>query len=487
MRLTSLFFLVILSSSFAVDCSPADEHGLPSDPSKIVYGPFDWTVPLGSPYRETLKNGLRAYIAVDSQLPLIQIAAYFRWGSLKDPSGKEGVCSLLGKLLKNGGTRAYPPDSIDAIIDRYALRINISASEDLLELSASFLSDYADTAFAVIRQILFYPRFDERELDKEKKIVIENIRHRFDNPGPTLDIAYQKAMYAGTPASRISTEHSINRIKQSDLIDVHRHAISTGNCIFSIAGRFDRSAIIERLEKLFPPAGPVGDTGFPRISFGQFDKCLVVQKPITQAYVRFGVPLFKRPNADYYAVSIANFILGGGGFTSRLGTRVRSNAGLTYSIHANAESNYTYSGTWYVDFFTKSETFGQTTALSLEVIRDLLANGITDGELEHAKETLIGELPSTFRSPFDIVATYGWNEYYGRSPLHFKQYADELGAVAKDDVLRVLVKYLDPATFAFTIVGDTTALRAHGVTEGFDLDKLSPRKIIVPDFIPQLP
>ena len=487
MRLTSLLFIVILISAFSAPASPADENGLPSSPSKIVYPPLDWTVPLGAPYRETLKNGLRAYIAVDSQLPLIEVAAYFRWGALKDPSGKEGACSLLGKLLKNGGTRAYPPDSIDAIIDRYALRVNISASEDLVELSVSCLSDFADTAFAVIKQMLFYPRFDERELDKEKKIVIENIRHRFDNPGPTLDIAYQKVMYAGSPVARISTEQSINRIKQSDLVDLHRRAISTGNCIFSIAGRFNRSAMIDRLEKLFPPATPVGDTSFPKISSGKSEKCLVIQKPITQAYVRFGVPLFKRPNADYYAVSIANFILGGGGFTSRLGTRVRSNAGLTYSIHANAESNYTYPGTWYVDFFTKSETFGQATALSLDVIRDLLANGITEGELEHAKETLIGGLPSTFRSPFDVVATYGWNEYYGRSPLHFKQYADELGAVTKDDVRRALAKYLDPAAFAFTIVGDTAALRAHGASEGFDLDTLSPRKIIAPNSIPQLP
>jgi hypothetical protein len=85
------------------------------------------------------------------------------------------------------------------------------------------------------------------------------------------------------------------------------------------------------------------------------------------------------------------------------------------------------------------------------------------------------------------VATYGWNEYYCRSPLHFKRYADELGAVTKDEVRRALAKYLDPAAFAFTIVGDTAVLRAHGASEGFDLDTLSPRKIIAPNSIPQLP
>ena len=487
MRLASLIFPVMLCSAFLTPSLQAGENGLPAHPSAIVYGPLDWTVPLGTPYRETLANGLRAYVAVDSQLPLIEIAAYFRWGALKDPSGREGACALLGKLMKTGGTRDYPPDSIDAIIDRYALRINVSSSEDMVELSASFLSDYADTAFAVIKQILFNPVFDKRELEKEKKIVIDELSHRFDNPGPTLDAAYEKAMYAATPVSRIPTGQSIRRIDRSDLIELHHRAISTGNCIFSIAGRFDRPAMLTRLQALFPPATPVGDTSFPKIATHAAGKCLVVDKPISQAYVRFGVPLFQRPDSDYYAVSLANFILGGGGFTSRLGTRVRSNAGLTYSIHANAESNYTFPGTWYVDFFTKSETFGQATALSLEVIRDLKANGITDRELEHARETMIGGLPSTFRSPFDIVETYGWNEYYGRSPLHFQKYADQLRAITKEDITRVLAKYLDPAAFTYTIVGDTASLRAHGSAEGFDFEKLSPQKIISPESIPLLP
>ena len=101
--------IAVLSSVFASGHQEADNSGIPSHPSKIAYGPLNWTVPLGTPYRETLKNGLRAYVAVDSQLPLVQVAAYFRWGTLKDPSGKEGACSLLGKLLKSGGTQRLSP------------------------------------------------------------------------------------------------------------------------------------------------------------------------------------------------------------------------------------------------------------------------------------------------------------------------------------------------------------------------------------------
>jgi zinc protease len=436
-------FLCAFSSSllFAKDAGIAAP--IPSHPSKLSYKKLRWAVPLGSPYRVTLKNGLRAYVAVDSQLPLVQISAYLRCGTLSDPPGKEGMCALLAKLMRTGGTEKYQADTLDALLDLYAMKFGISASEDVLQLSVSFLSDYIDTAFAVMQQVLFHPRFDAIKLEKEEKILIETIRHRFDNPGPTLDMAYQKSMYPYSPAASLATEPSVRRILRDDLADLHRRIFTTGNCIFAVAGEFDRNAILERLEKLFPAAAGLSDTAFPKIRAAPAIKCLVVHKPISQVYVRFGIPLFKRPNADYYAVSVSNLILGGGGFTSRLGTRVRSDAGLTYSIYSSAESNYTYPGTWYVEFFTKSESFPQAMAMALQVIDSLRAKGITDEELSNAKATLINEMPSMFRSPFDIVSTYAWNEYYGRSPSHYKEYPDSIKAATREAVKRMINKYLE--------------------------------------------
>jgi zinc protease len=484
---TLMMSLLITGAVSAASSGGAPQTPLAPHPGKLAYAPLQWSVPLGAPYRVTLKNGLRAYVAADSQLPLVQISAYIRHGSLFDPRGKEGLSSLMAQLMRTGGTKVYQADSLNALLDLYAMHFSVSASDDHLGFSAEFLSDYTDTALAFMQQILFHPRFDEAKIDNEKKIRIEGIRHRFDNPSPTLSAAYEKLMYPASPASDLATIESIGRITRADMVALHRTVFTTGNIIFSIAGKFNRSAMIARLEALFPAAEKLADSTFPKIAIAPTVKCLVVHKPISQVYVRFGAPLFKRPNADYYPASVANLILGGGGFTSRLENKVRSDAGLTYSIYSNAESNYTFPGTWFVDFFTKSESFPQAMALALQVIAKQRATGVTDTELANAKASLIGEMPSMFRNRFDIVSTYAWNEYYGRSPNHYKEYPDSVRGVTRESITRVMKKYLDSSAFSFAVVGDTAALAKYTSAIGFAFDKLTPRKTIVPGAIPSLP
>jgi zinc protease len=202
--------------------------------------------------------------------------------------------------------------------------------------------------------------------------------------------------------------------------------------------------------------------------------------------VRIGIPLFKRPNDDYYPVSVLNQILGGGGFTSRLGTRIRSNEGLTYSIYSNCESNYTFPATWYIDYFTKNESFPKATHLVFEEVNKLVKDGVTQEELAAAKSMLTEELPSMFRSPFDIVSTYAMNEYNGRSPDHYKKYADEIRKISKEDIDTVAKKYLLSEKMVITAVGDTTAL-FHTKNNLFNLRTFTPQKVIDAAAIPQLP
>jgi zinc protease len=220
----------------------------------------------------------------------------------------------------------------------------------------------------------------------------------------------------------------------------------------------------------------------PEIAVAPQIRALVIHKDITQAYVRMGLPLFKRPHPDYYAVSLLNYILGGSGFTSRLGTKVRSDEGLTYSISSTAESNYTYQGTMRIDFFTKTESFPKAISIILEELNNVIKDGVTDEELENAKTALIAELPSSFRSPEDIVSTYAWNEFYGRAPDHYAKYPDELRKLTKDDLKNAAKKYIDINKMTYTIVGDTAAInKASSVGGFFSIDSLKSKRVIVAD------
>jgi zinc protease len=238
--------------------------------------------------------------------------------------------------------------------------------------------------------------------------------------------------------------------------------------------------MITRLEKLFTKDTlQTKSDQFPSIGIKNEAQCLFIHKPLSQAYVRIGFPLFKRPHDDYYPVSLLNEILGGGGFISRLGTTVRSDAGLTYSIYSTAESNYSYPATLYVDFFTKNESFAKAIELTLKEINKITETLVTPDELKNAQSSLISELPSMFRSPFDIVSTYAWNEFYGRPDTQYKEYPDKLRAVTANQVHEMAKKYLDLSKLTYTVVGDTASL-LHQKSDSFSLEKLKV-KVTLPD------
>jgi len=463
----------------------ASKRKIVSHPSELKFDSLDWKVPLGDHHRVKLASGPIAYVAVDSTLPLVSIEAYIRSGSLTDPIGREGLGSLMTKLMRTGGTERYNADTLDALIDQLAMSFSFSQGESNISFKATFLSEYLDTAMAVMKELFFHPAFDAKKLERERNIMLEGIGNRFANPGPTLSAAYRKHAYQKSAPARISTASSVKSIKRNDIAALHKAAFSSCDIILAASGKFNRDDMISKLNAVFSAPIAPHPQAIPEIAVAPQTRALVVHKDISQAYVRMGLPLFKRPHHDYYAVMLLDYILGGSGFTSRLGMRVRSDEGLTYSIHSNAESNYVYPATMHITFYTKTASFPKAVTLVLDELDKIVKDGVTEEELSNAKAALITELPSSFRSPEDIVSTYAWNEFYGRAPDHYAKYPDELRKITKADVDKVAKKYITVDKIAYTLVGDTTAINAAttaAVKDGFFvIDSLKSKKVMAVD------
>jgi len=461
---------------------------VPDSWDKIKFPPLDWKVPQGDKYKTTLDNKLIAYIAVDSVLPYFAIQGYIGYGTINDPPNKEGISSLLVKLLRSGGTKVYLSDSLDHLIDLYALNFSFSVSKTEISFSCSGLSDFLDTALFMLSQMLFYPSFEDKKFKKEVSNFLDIISHRFDNPSPILQAVYEKTMYKNGENSRLPTEKSVKNISKKDIIELHKDIFKTQNIILSIAGNFSKEKVVNKLITLFPSSSDtVSRYKYPSINISPLSKMVIINKKLTQCYVRMGFPLFKRPNDDYYPVQILNVILGGDGFNSRLNTKIRSDEGLAYVVYSNAESNYFYPATLFIEFHTKNETASKVIYLALKEIEKIQASGINDTELTHAKKVLIDGFPSMFRTKEDIVDNYAYNEFLKRPMDHFINYPNKINAIKKEEVDSVAKKYLNISSICYTIVGDTSIIFKNDTVSGFSLKNLKPFIVFnQPDSVLQL-
>ncbi len=483
------FLKSAIACSILVAVAPiayAGQSPLPESPYKIQYLPLGWKVPLGDPFRHVLSNGLVTYIAEDHSLPYVRLVGFVRYGSILDPAAKEGLSELMTNLMRTGGTQAYQSDTLDALIDLFALRISVSASETQLSFSCSCLSEFTDTCLYMLSQMLFHPSFEEKKVKKQTSILLESIAHRFDNPDPILGAVYEKAMYKDGKNSVLPTAKTVLRITKKDLVDLHASVFKTENMIVGVSGNFSEKAIERKLAVLFPkaaasPLSSARDSAYDKITVKPLAKSVIINKHISQSYVRMGLPLFKRPNDDFYAMQVLNLVLGGEGFTSRLGSKVRSDEGLAYVIYSSVESNYSFPATFFVEFHTKNETASKALAFSFDEFNKINANGITDQELAHAKKVLIDGLPSMFRSPDDIVEHYAQNEFLKRPADHYVKYPDRINALTKADILSVAKKYCDPAKITYAVVGDTSVVFPNDTVRGFSLKSQKPCIVVEND------
>jgi len=470
-----VLLLLLISAAMS-----SEKRTIPPHPDSLSFKDLAWKIPEGEQYRHQLRNGTTVYIASDNSVGLIKVIAHFRYGSLLDPDDKKGLSGLYAQLLRSGGTKRLTPEALDEEIELYAATIDFSISHTRMQLTAEFLSDQQDKIFSILDEIINTPRFAPERLNREKEQFKQMIRHRFDNPGPTAKIAYNQNMYSNQALAHIPTEETIDAVTRDDILKLHKKIMATKGLIIGISGDFEEKRALKEIKKIFSP-GSDEPQEFPKIRVSPAADVFIVNKHVPQAEVRIGFPYLQRPHPDYYPVQVMNMILGGSGFTSRLTTKIRSDAGLTYSIYSVPESRYRYPATYYVGFHTKTESVPLAIAMSLAEIENIQKNGVSEKELAHAKKVLIEGFPSFFRSRDDIVDRYSWSEFYGRSSDHFRVYPDKINAVTLKQVQEAAQKYLNPDSMAITIVADTAALFAVDTLDAFHIRRDSAMIITNPD------
>ncbi len=450
-------FVIFLVFSVGLSVFAAD---IPSRPEKLKFPELKYEPPKGSDYRVELKSGPVAFVVPNRELPLISISILVRTGKYNEPKGKEGLAAMTGYLLSKGGTKSHSAEALEERLAFLAAGLSSNIGDTSGSVGVNLLSKDLEEGLAILREVLTVPRFQRDRFDLYKTQQIQSMKQRNDDSRnierrELVRLAYGDHFFR----SQSPTKASIDSITVSDLRSFHRDWFHPGNFVVSVSGDFDRKEMVLKLEKLFSDWSPKGKTAKPVPTNKKFAKAgiYIVDKEVNQGRVDIMLPGIMRDNPDYYAVQVMNDILGGGGFTSRITNRVRSDEGLAYSAYSYCPGGTYFPRTFVAGYQSKSRTVLYAAQIVLEEMRKITQEEVTDKEIETAKASYIQTFPQAFETKGAIASTFASEEFTGRlsnNPNYFDNFRSKIRAVTKADVQRVAGKYLTPDKVAILIIGD---------------------------------
>ena len=458
--------VALLASPALADRKVKNKAGggaIAAHPNDLKYPELKFKVPDAKDYRYELSNGIPVFIAEDHALPLVDVSVTLRIGSFleqTDEGLKQGVAAFTGTLMRQAGAGGRSAEEFDEAVDFLGTTMGSftggTQGGASMNSTTMVLGDSLDLFFDMLRN----PAFEQERLDIRKDEMVENMKQRNDD---AQDIAAREWnwLMRGEEhfSSRASTAADVVAISRDDLVAFHKKYWTPASMMIAISGDVKPEEILKELEARFEGWEAVQvDLPWPPPAPAHKPKPGVyhVEKDIPQGRVRIGHLGVQRTDwadPDLFALQVMNDVLGGGGFTSRLVKRIRSDEGLAYSAGSRFGIGDYWPGVFMMLYQSKSETVAYAAQIAKAEMKRIMDEPISQSELDTAKASFIETFPGQFDSAQAIAGTFLSDEYVGRPADYWKKYQERMGAVTVADIQRVARKYLDPEKLVFLIVG----------------------------------
>ncbi|EJL71548.1 putative Zn-dependent peptidase [Variovorax sp. CF313] len=419
----------------------------------------------------TLANGAKIYLVSTNALPIVDMQVDFDAGSRRDPAAQAGLASATATMVEKGvraGKVGEPALDQNALGEAWAdlgASFDVSAGTDRTSYSLRTLSDPAllNKAVALASREIGEPAFPDDVWQRERERINAAIKEANTKPATIAGRAFAHAVYGVHPYGQEVTEETLARIDIAAMRQRYQQLIVPCRAKLSIVGAVTRveaetlaTTLLSRLPASesctpLPAIAPVAALAAPKDERIPFDSA--------QAHVFVGQPGYPRKDPDHFALTLGNYVLGGGGFVSRLMNEVREKRGLTYSIYSGFAPGLD-AGAFRVGFQTRPDQAEEAVKMSREVVARFVAEGPTASELKAAKDNLIGGFPlllDSNRKLIGNVANIAWHDL----PLDYLDtWTARMNAVTAADVKAAFQRKLQPERMVTVVVGGKDAKTA---------------------------
>ena len=405
--------------------------------------------------RMVLSNRLTLLTGEDHSLPFVTLQLLIDSGSRRDPAGQEGLAYLTAKGLLLG-TSKRTANQINEELDFIGASLNGSSGRDYATVNLRVLKKDLDKGLDLFFETITQPTFPEEEIRREIEKTLAAIQSAEDQPGEVAEKAFQRALFLQSPYAHPveGTKASLPQLDRQALLQFFRTYYHPNNAILTVVGDLTpdevRARLLPRLEKW--PAAEIPKEVFKATSANE-PKTLKIDRAITQANLILGHAGISRGNPDYYTVNVMNYILGGGGFASRLTEEIRNKKGLAYSVYSFFDPGK-YPGSFQIGLQTKNSSAREAISLSLQEMERIRREPVSERELEGAQKYLIGSFPMRFDSQAKLANFLTQIEYYGLGLDYPEKYPSLIKAITRDDLQRVAKTYLHPENYILVVVGN---------------------------------
>lgn len=443
------------------DSSNENSQPIAPRPEKLSYKEFKVKVPDAAKYRHTLAGNNVAYIMEDHSLPLVNFSISSRAGWYIVDDKDLGVAYVLDSMLREGGTQTLKPSKLNEKLDFLATRIEFNFGTTSASVQVDTLKTNLDESLNLLFDMLVTPGFDASRLAIEKSKALERIKRRNDDtrniePRVWDDLMMGRDFFE----NRMATAAQIKAVTVAQLKKYSTRIFANGHLVVGVSGDIKTDNMVKKLNSLLTrlPQGSQLPEVPSQIKPAVAGLYGVEKADVTQSRVSVGLPAIQKGNPDEMGIQVMNNILGGGGFTSHIVSRVRSDEGLAYSAGSFFRRPPFYQGYFRAFYQSKNKSVAYALKIVLEEINKIRDQKVSDNELHVAKQSVNSALGNIFRNAQSNVSRFVNDDIQHYPKDYWNNYASNVNKVTVDDVQKLARKYLQPNQLRYLVVGKLEAV-----------------------------